>query len=317
MMELDERSVWLLQKTGKAVLALKRMTHLSNRSDGSDSPPSQVNGNALDGNSTCFCNKPWCHTGTSRLFVFVFFRLQTRIWGRRPKRLFWLWSSSWGASRISHKPFTTLRSPVVLLYAWPASSKVTRQGFTTWKSYRPRVSKSKLQLKNTKSNLWVKEHFAVKLFILLWLDRTSLRTIFSVAKVPPFIGFSFFFLQVIPTQKWCGCLTTSLWRRLSACIWSTKRTGYVRSPSSGCNRGILGCTRSEPLTTWVGLCVRRGSPWQTRGVGGDLERKVRLCRAAIVQEQGSSAAEKERLRRIKVSGSRWSQRHFDARFTWC
>ncbi|XP_053469942.1 myosin light chain kinase, smooth muscle-like isoform X2 [Ictalurus furcatus] len=35
------------QKTGKAVLALKRMTHLSNRSDGSDSPPSQVNDTAL------------------------------------------------------------------------------------------------------------------------------------------------------------------------------------------------------------------------------------------------------------------------------
>lgn len=214
MMELDERSVWLLQKTGKAVLALKRMTHLSNRSDGSDSPPSQVNGNALDGNSTCFCNKPWCHTSTSRLFVF--FRLQTRIWGRRPKRLFWLWSSSWGASRISHKPFTTLRSPVVLLYAWPASSKVTRQGFTTWKSYRPRVSKSKLQLKNTKSNLWVKEHFAVKLFILLWLDRTSLRTIFSVAKVPPFIGFSFFFFCRL-SRPGSG---VAAWRQASGGDWA-------------------------------------------------------------------------------------------------
>lgn len=43
----------MLQKTGKAVLALKRMANLSNKSDGSDSPSSHVNGNTPDAYGTC------------------------------------------------------------------------------------------------------------------------------------------------------------------------------------------------------------------------------------------------------------------------
>lgn len=73
-------------------------------------------------------------------------------------------------------------------------------------------------------------------------------------------------LQVILTRKWCGCLMTSHSRRPSEFRWSTKRTGFVRSPSPRCIPGILGYTRSKPLTTWARRCARRGSLWPTRGM---------------------------------------------------
>lgn len=117
----------LLQRTGKAVLALQRMTNLSNRSDGSDSPTSTLNGKTNKGNAFSITLVPGIFiTNTHTTLVpsgsFLF---QTRLWRRRLKMPWWLWSSSWGVSRISHKPFMTLQSPAVLLCTWPALYKVT------------------------------------------------------------------------------------------------------------------------------------------------------------------------------------------------
>lgn len=129
----------------------------------------------------------------------------------------------------------------------------------------------------------------------------------------------FLFLQVIPTRKWCGCSTTSYWRRRSVCRSSTKRTGCVRSPSSGCNPGILGRTRSEPLTTWARRCVQQGSLSPTRGV-------VLLRRRKIMGTgQGHGCAEQQfglgdlKEDDLDLRGSQlrdtWPQRQFVARIT--